>query len=164
MKRVIAFCLLALLYTSCGKDISAENDTGTNENFLRFKIDGKSVEYRDYVFAGRGFLDNIYYLTIQGQETINSDVPGLGIFVQDFTDIVEQTYIDDGISTKNALLYSGADSVVFSNLLMTEPTGMKIVITKIDSASVRGTFSGKVADKNSIQKNIADGEFSARFQ
>jgi hypothetical protein len=155
---------MAILITACGKEKSTEDGNGTGNYFLKFKIDGKSIEYRDYVFATRGFLDNVYYVTIQGQETQSSEVPGIGIFVQDFAEIVAQTYVDDGRSSSNALVYSGADSVVFSNLLMTEPSGLSIVITSIDSASVRGTFSGKVADLTANQKTITEGEFSARFQ
>jgi hypothetical protein len=164
MKRVIAFCLLALLFTACGKELSTENDSGTDDYFIKFKIDGTSVEYRDYVFATKGVLNNIHFVTIQGRETLENEVPGLGIFVQDISEITAQTYSDDGATTNNAVEYSGADSVVFSNQLMTEPSGMNIVITKIDSATVRGTFSGKISDLNLNQKTITDGEFSARFQ
>ncbi len=39
-----------------------------------------------------------------------------------------------------------------------------ITITKIDTASVTGTFSGKAKDKSGASRTIVDGKFSAKFK
>ena len=163
MKRILFFSLLIVLISACGKERSIE-EGGNTGNYLKFKIDGESIEYRDYVFATKNIVDNQYVITIQGQKDVSSNVPGLGIFIQDSEDITKKTYSDEDMTSGSALLYSDAQSVNFSSLYMTEPSDLKITITRIDSAYVSGTFSSKVSDLNAITKSITEGSFQVRFQ
>jgi hypothetical protein len=163
MKGIIFFSLLVVLFSACGKEKSVEEASNTG-NFLRFKVDGQSNEYKDYVFAIKTQIDNQYVVVIQGQKDVSSNVPGLGIFLQDSVEISTKTYGDEGLTSGNALLYSDSDSVNYSSLYMTEPSNLNIVITRIDSVYISGTFSSKVSDLNANGKIISEGVFQARFQ
>lgn len=163
MKRILFFSLLVVLFSACGKEKSIEEASDTG-NFLKFKIDGQSIEYQNYVFATRNMVDNQYVITIQGQKDVSSNVPGLGIFIQDLAEITNKTYSDEDITSGSALLYSSSDSINYSSLYMTEASDLRITITRIDSAFVSGTFSSKVSDLNADTKSISEGEFKARFQ
>lgn len=163
MKRILFFSLLVVLISACGKEKSAEEASDTG-NFLKFKVDGQSIEYQNYVFATRDVVDNQYVITIQGQKDVSSNVPGLGIFIQDSVEISNKTYSDVDVTSGSALLYSSSDSVNYSSLYMTEASDLKITITRIDSASVSGTFSSKVSDLTANTKSISEGSFQARFQ
>ncbi|MCU7551927.1 hypothetical protein OCK74_22595 [Chitinophagaceae bacterium LB-8] len=163
MKRIIFFSLLIVLFSACGKEKSIENGNNTGA-FLKFKLDGQSIEYKDNVFASKDIINNQHIVIIQGQKDVSSNVPGLGIFLQDSVEITNKTYNDDGSTFTNALIYSDTAGVNYSSLYMTDASDLKVVITRIDSAYISGTFSSKVADVNANTKNITEGSFQARFQ
>ncbi len=163
MKRIILFSFLIVLISACSKEKSVEDASDTG-NFLKFKIDGNSIEYKDFVYATKSVIGDQYIVTIQGQKDVSSNVPGLGILIQDSVEIKSQTYNDESLTSGNAILYSDTTSVNYSSLYMTEPSELRIVISKIDSASVSGTFSSRVADLNANTKSITEGQFQARFQ
>ena len=76
------------------------------------------------------------------------------------------------ISTSNAATYK-TPQVLFQYLSSTAPIYMSditasgdftVVISKIDSANISGTFTGKVKDSSGASKTIVDGKFSAKLK
>ena len=76
------------------------------------------------------------------------------------------------ISTSNPATYK-TPQVLFQYLSSTAPIytsdvtaigDFTVVITKIDSANVSGTFTGKAKDSSGASKTIVDGKFSAKLK
>lgn len=162
MKRILFYCLTILVAASCGKERSEGIEA--DNVYLKFKVDGQSIEYPDHVFATRTIIDGQYVIVIRGQKNISSHVPALDIFIRDTIDISKQIYTDNGLASGNAVIYSDSASVNYSSLHMVEPSDLRISIANLDSTYISGTFSSKVADLHTNNKAITEGSFSVRFQ
>lgn len=162
MKQLLFFCLIVLMAASCGKERSEGIEA--DNVFLKFKVDGQSIEYPEHVFATRSMIDSQYVIVIRGQKNITSHVPALSIYIRDTIDISKQIYTDNGLASGNAVIYSDSASVNYSSLYLVEPSDLRISIANLDSTYISGTFSTKVSDLHANNKAITEGSFSVRFQ
>lgn len=163
--KAIFFCLCAFLFiaTGCTKENSEEENKDTNY-YMRFTANGEVREYKDIVLATRSQMGADYVLSIQGQKEYSATTPGLSIVITQTQPFTAKTYTELTTDPLVAILYRNDAAVDYSSLYMTAASGLEVVISQINSETVRGTFAGSVADVNGGVVPITEGEFYVKFQ
>lgn len=144
-----------LLFWGCSKEKSFEVGNGTlNEwefsegsNFFKGTID---TAYKTEVAAG------VTALLLEGTSDDGTGTLTLGV-------IGLNTSVPGTYQSPSVLFdYSKQTGTVYQNDV-TATGQFTIEVTKIDSASISGTFTGKAKDSTGTLKTITSGKFSARF-
>lgn len=155
---------MTLIGIGCTKETSLENKIDRNY-FVRFTVDSAAREYVGNVLATRSSDNGLQRVTVQGlANQASSNPPLLALLVAQSAPITAQTYPEVAGSESPAILLRDTTGAEYTNLFMTTPSGIEIVINAIDSSTIRGTFKGTVADLNGEEKIITDGSFYAPFQ
>jgi hypothetical protein len=164
MKRMllglVAFVLLA---TGCTKENSFEQETET-AYFVKFKVDGVLREYMDVVLATSSTAGGVFTVTVQGQAALTGNPEGIVVSVSDSEPVIAQDYNEVPDSDTPALMFRNDGGKEFSTLFATTQTGLNVNISRINSTSVRGTFSGKAYSLDGTELNVTEGSFFAKFQ
>lgn len=160
---VLALMALVILGTGCSKEESIENKVDTNY-YVRFALDGDNQEFNENVLALRSSDNGLQRVTVQGLVDLSANPAGLALVIAQPEPITANTYPEVLGSESPALLYRDGAGVEYTNLFMTGPSGIEIVVTEISQETIRGTFKGKVSDLNGNERNISDGSFYAAFQ
>ena len=164
MKRFLSALLgIALLGVGCTKETSLENNIDRNY-YVRFSVDGEAREYTENVLALRSNDNGLQRVTVQGLADLSANPAGLALLVAQPDPIVAQTYPEVLGSESPAMLLRETTGVEYTNLFMTTASGIEIVINDINTATIRGTFKGTVADLNGEEKEITEGTFYAPFK
>lgn len=156
LRNLIVWSGILMSFVACQKEYSVENGSGgpainsewafkegTNE--FNGPIDTAFIE----TLSGLKFL-SVEGTSANGQETILLQVIG--------ADLKPGTY------GKGQALFSYIRSGS-TTLYETDISGdFSIVISRIDSIGVTGTFSGKVIDGSGVSKTITNGKFSASLK
>jgi len=151
---LILFC--PVLFFACSKEKSFEQGSGTTytaewefseaNNFFKGKMDTAYLE----VFAGV----NVLFLegtSDDGKGFLNIAVPNINLSAPG-------TY-----KTPNVIFdYSKSTGVIYESDV-TAINDFTLEVTSIDSAGVKGVFSGKVKDSLGAAKTITNGKFSAKL-
>ena len=145
------------LFFSCQKEKSVETGGGgavkTDWEFkenkaYKGKIDTAFIE--DFGTAVKTlFIEGI---SSDGKETLSIEVIG-----------INPTAVATYQTPQVHFLYNNSSGPLYENDV-TASGDFTIVITKIDSAGVTGTFTGKVKDTVNAIKTIVEGKFSARLK
>lgn len=143
---------------SCQKEYSVENGNGGNTGPSQWQFkDSTNTLFKGPIDTA--FIDTIgpnLYLTIEGKSDDGRDVMTLQVFA---TEIKAGTYITPSASfdyTRNGSIYYQSDIQAIGDFT--------IVVTSKDSASISGTFYGKVKDAAGASRSIKEGKFNARFK
>jgi hypothetical protein len=158
--KPLLFSFLAILFLliSCKK-----GNTDLPESFyIKHKVDGVSKEYKLHVIASKNKMGNEYYFVLSGRRTLNTNQT----LIVDFADgspIVEKAYQQNG-NFEYHIAYGDESNNLFTTQKVADPQ-VKVIISKISSSTVRGTFSGRVYDDiNNKYATISEGEFYAKLQ
>lgn len=163
-KAAFLLIVCSALVFSCSKEESLE-DVVDNSYYVRFKIDGTSKEYVQNVLAVRNDDSTTYSVAIQGLRDLSATPEGMAVIIAEPEPIAAKVYAEINSSDSPALLYrDSASTNDFTNLYMTTASGTQVIISQIDSVSVRGSFSGTIADMDGNTRVITDGSFHAKFQ
>lgn len=158
VKLVGCLFLGALILVSCQKEYSVE--TGG----LGGTIGTSQWEFKQGVIQYKGTMDtakidtvaSIAYLTLSGTSDSSNQLISLTVF---------GTQIKAGTYTSPAVAFTYTD--LASNIIYQSDvtaTNFTLLIAKIDSTGVTGTFSGTVKDATSLAKIVTSGKFSASFK
>ncbi len=178
VKKIILFsALFVCVFASCKK-----NNSGSSSSNYHFTatIDGKAQTFNVSPFIFRVTNSGVSIITIEGftgTTAANGQVlalswtnsGGSGVGANNFT---TGTYSDTagkyslmGVynPTLNESFVGGTQSTGYaSNIGVTGLNHLKLVITSLDSAAVKGTFSGDFyfnADLSGAKKSITNGDF-----
>ena len=164
MKRMLlALVAFVLLATGCTKENSYEQETETSY-YVKFKVDGTVREYMDVVLATSSTASGVFTVTVQGQAALTGNPEGIVISVADNEPVIAQTYNEIPDSDTPAMMFRNDGGKEFSTLFATTQTGLNVNISRINSTSVRGTFSGKAYSLDGAELNVTEGSFFAKFQ
>ncbi|MBC7903831.1 MAG: hypothetical protein H7Y27_10425, partial [Gemmatimonadaceae bacterium] len=146
LKGLIAFFAFVSVFAACKKEYSREKDNGAN-TLSQWEFKEGATQYNGSVDTA--FVDTtggIQFLTIEGTSLDRSKKISLGVFSQD---LKAGTY-----SSPTAFIDFLDNGAVVYESDITAIGQFTIVISKIDSIGVSGTFSGKVKDSNGNPKDV----------
>ena len=153
---LLTFSIFAILY-SCQKEKSFE--TGGNGGV---KTDWEFKENKVY----KGKIDTAYIedfgtpvktLFLEGTSTDGKEILSIQVIGVNPSSVA--TY-----QTPNVLFQYISISAALYTSDITATGDFTVVITKIDSISVTGTFTGKVKDTANASKTIVEGKFTAKLK
>lgn len=156
LRLLLALLSPMLLFLGCSKEKSFEVGNGSStsqweftegSNHFHGKVD---TAYKTEIAAG------ITALMLEGTSDDGTGVITLGV--------LGLTPSGTGVYQSPVVLfdYTKGTGTLYQNDI-TAAGQFTIEITKMDSASVQGVFSGKAKDSTGVLKNITNGKFSARF-
>ena len=156
LRLLLALLSPVLLFFGCTKEKSFEVGNGTSTSQWEFSegsnnFHGKvDTAYKSQIAAG------VTALMLEGTSDDGTGLLTLGILGLNPS--------GTGVYQSPLVLfdYSNGTGTVYQNNI-TAAGEFTIEITKIDSVSVQGVFSGKVKDSTGALKTITNGKFSARF-
>jgi hypothetical protein len=158
-KTLLVISCLLLLFTSCkkNKDAAPENTISANINGV-----DESFNTNAYAQLGNGVKSNSS-LSIYGADGSAAGSNILTITLALNQTISTESYTSGSSSTGNvAVQYSiGSFSLANPNIYKTDVSsnGTTVVITKLTSSNIQGTFSGKIF-KGSDSKTVVNGKFN----
>ena len=185
---LLLFALFTLGFNSCSKDDNYKNSeeeaAAKGDNFIKFKLNEKEVDYSDAIAASRK-SNEIEYRTIvmngvhkNGPSTASSTISiSLGVLSDDKTEKIEiGTYTNPGIY-KTFLNQEGMPTNEYPFILISltapsEPTvahlalSATIIITDINDKGASGTFSANLStgtNTKDVTDVITDGEFKVKW-
>ncbi|HYF33390.1 MAG TPA: hypothetical protein VD993_19835 [Chitinophagaceae bacterium] len=155
LRSLLVLLTPMLLFLSCSKEKSLERGNNNVNSQWEFKEGSNQF---------KGPVDTAFIVSL-GQakglilEGTSDDGTGLlTIAISGFNTTAPATY-----KTPNVQFgYVKASGIVYQSDL-TAVDQFTVQVTHVDSASVSGTFSGKVKDSLGADKTITDGKFSARL-
>lgn len=158
VKHVGFLFLGALILFSCQKEYSVE--TGG----LGGTIGTAQWEFKQGTLQYKGAMDTatidtvvgITYLRMTGTSDSSTQLISFTVF---------GTQIKAGTYTSPAVAFTYTDqasNIIYQNDVTA--TNFTLVIVKVDSTGVTGTFSGTVKDAASLTKAVTSGKFSAPFK
>ncbi|MEP7277075.1 MAG: hypothetical protein ABI813_00390, partial [Bacteroidota bacterium] len=143
---------------SCQKEYSVENNTVTNSASAQWSFTEGTVQFKGPIdtVAVDTLPNNSKILSIRGHSSDNRDEIALEIFAVDLKPgTYKIPYCLFAYMRSGVLLYQTHQTLVDS---------FTIIITKLDSTGITGSFRGKAFDTASVDKNIVEGKFSAVFK
>ena len=154
-KSIIA--ALVLVYTlACQKETSFENGTASYSSQWEFKESGT-------LFKGK--IDTAYFEDVFGIPSLVLDGSSNDLKGQLVIQLFGATSITTGTYKTPMVFfdyYMGGQTIYSNDITATDK--FTLTITRLDSTSVSGTFSGEVLDTSKNIKNITDGKFTAYFK
>jgi hypothetical protein len=158
ISRMIMLLVATWTFQACQKEYSVENGGGVGSFASQW-------EFKDGTTQFKGPVDTAYIddfgvvkgMTIEGSSPNGLDAFILEIFAQSFT-------VGTYKSPQALMSYLRNGTQVTYQVDPTVPNAFEVNITKIDSASVSGTFGGKVLDSSGQVKTITEGKFVAKLK
>lgn len=164
MKKILlGLVAVVMLATGCSKENSFEQETET-AYYVRFKVGGEVKEYHDVVLATSSTAGGTFSITVQGQAALTGNPEGIVVSVADNEPVIAQTYNEIPDSDTPAMMFRDGTGKEFSTLFATTQTGLSVTISRINNASVRGTFTGKAYSLDGTEMEVTEGAFFAKFQ
>jgi hypothetical protein len=157
VKSLFSLFAITALLVSCQKEYSKEvPKNGATGTEWAFKEGTNSFAGPvDTAFITK--VGSINYLIVEGTTSDKKDA--ITIEVYSVGDIKAGTYSNPNSNftyTRNGKTLYEVDQTAIGEF--------SVVITKIDSASVSGTFAGKVIDSTGTIKTITDGKFNGKLK
>ena len=157
--KYVSFLLIgALVWTACQKEYSVETGGLGGISASQWAFNEGSVQFKGRMDTARiDTLAGIAYLNLQGTSDSSNQLISISVF---------GTAINAGSYTSPTVTfaYTGLSSNIIYQNDASAAGGFTLIITKIDSAGVTGTFSGSVKNAASVTKTITSGRFSASFK
>ena len=153
---LLAFLSIALII-SCKKEKSLESGyTGNLNAEWEFKV-GK--QYKGHVDTAyiQDFGVGIQALFLEGTSDDGKEILSIQVINIDLTK--PATYKTPGV----LFTYLKNSDLLYANDVLAAGE-FELVITRIDSVSVSGTFNGRVKDSAGALKTVTDGKFSAKLK
>ena len=159
VKRLFIPVLGILLFAACQKEYSVETGgLGGTIGSAQWEFKEGSVQFKGKMDTARiDTASGIAYLTMAGTSDSSNQLISFLVFG---TQIKAGSYPSPTVSFKYTDLSS---NIIYQNDI-TAAGGFTLVIIKIDSTGVTGTFSGNVVNATSAAKIITSGKFSATFK
>ncbi|MEO5593235.1 MAG: hypothetical protein ABIR15_01670, partial [Chitinophagaceae bacterium] len=148
LQRLLAFVTLCAAFFSCQKEYSIENPVGGSNVSAQWEFKEAGVLFKGSIDTVEvATINNYKFITIDGRSSDGTAEITLQVFG---ADIKVGTY-----KTPFSLFayVKGGNYIYQTDQTLAD--SFTVVITKIDSFSIAGTFSGKAS------KTIVDGKFSA---
>ncbi len=148
---LLAVTVIFAIISGCSKEHSYEKSNPVLVSSWSFSEAGNSFKGK----VDSAYLDtltNIIFLYIDGTADNGTDKLTLAVYG---TTINSATYV----SPKAFITYVQNNKVIYES--DANKTDFSVNITDIDTASVSGTFSGKVMDGNGVEVTITNGKFSS---
>ena len=157
-KYLAVFFAAALVIVSCTKEYSVETGGLGNIGTNQWEFKQGSTQYKGTMDTAKiDTVAGVSYLTLTGVSDSSNQLISLTVFG---TSIKAGTYTSPSV----AFSYTDISSNIIYQNDVTAAGAFTLVISKLDSLSVSGTFSGSVKDASSLTKTIASGKFSAQFR
>jgi hypothetical protein len=157
LNRLLLLSAISLGIFSCQKEYSVENNTGGSNVTAQWSFKEGNTEFKGPIdTAGVDSIGNYKVFSINGHSTDKKDLINLEFFG---TDLKVGTY-----KTPYCLFAYSRNGILTYQTNQTAVDSFTIVVTKLDSTGVIGTFSGKAWDSTKTYKTIVDGKFSAVFR
>jgi hypothetical protein len=154
LKKLLIVATATMFVWGCAKEKSFEIPKGSQTQW-EFQEGGKSFKGPiDTAFIET--FNSVKYLTIEGRSEDNKDKLTIEVIATDIkpgtykTPVCTFTYLRN-----NDLLYQ-------NNLVATD--SFAVIIDRVDSTGISGSFNGKVLDSAGAIKTINNGRFSAKFK
>lgn len=155
-RLLLLLAFSAALY-SCQKEYSLENNNNTVTSDAQWSFKENSVSFSGPVDTGTIDTSGGYkILTVSGHSADHKDLFSIGVFSSNITAGTYKTPYAQFTYTRNGVLLYRANPTLVDSFT--------VIITKIDSNGVIGTFYGKALDSAKNSKTIVDGKFSAHFK
>ena len=156
LRNLIVWSCILMSFVACQKEYSVETGNGGS-------IINSEWEFKEAANAFNGPIDTAFIETLSGLKFLS--VEGTSANGQETILLqVIGAELKPGTYGKGQALFSYIKSGT-TTLYETDLSGdFSIVITRIDSAGVSGTFSGKVIDGSAVSKTITNGKFSAALK
>jgi hypothetical protein len=156
LHRLLALLSISVAVFSCQKEYSLENPTGSNTPTAQWEFKEAGVQFKGPVdTVSIDTLSGFKFLTINGRSDDGSSQITLQVFGADLKPGTYKTPF-------SLFAYIKAGNVVYQTD-QTSVDSFTIVLTKVDTSGVTGTFSGKALSGNTSKK-IVDGKFNAVFK
>lgn len=148
--------VLGLLFFSCQKEYSIENNTGTSTTSSQWEFKENGVQFKGPIdTATIDTISQYVFLTLSGHSTDGTSQISLQLFD---TKLQTGTYK----TPRSLFTYATGSNIIYqTNQQLAD--SFTIVITKFDSTGIAGTFSGK-AFQGSTAKSIVEGKFSVALK
>lgn len=148
--------VLGLLFFSCQKEYSIENNTGTSTTTSQWEFKENGVQFKGPIdTATIDTISQYVFLTLSGHSTDGTSQISLQLFD---TKLQTGTYK----TPRSLFTYATGSTIVYqTNQQLAD--SFTIVITKFDTTGIAGTFSGK-AFQGSTGKSIVEGKFSVALK
>jgi len=157
LRRLLLLAAISVGVFSCQKEYSVENNTGGSNVTAQWSFKEGGVEFKGPIdTAGVDSIGNYKVFSINGHSDDKKDLINLEFFG---TDLKVGTY-----KTPYCLFAYSRNGIITYQTNQTAIDSFTIVVTKLDSTGVIGTFSGKAWDSTKTYKTIVDGKFSAVFK
>lgn len=157
VKSLFSLFAMAALLVSCQKEYSKEvpKNGATGAEWAFKEATNALAGPVDTAFITK--VGTINYLIVEGTTSDKKDAITIEVYA--IGDIKAGTYSNPNCN----FTYTRNGKTIYE----VDPTAIgefSVVITKIDSATVIGTFAGKVLDSTGAIKNITDGKFTGKFK
>jgi hypothetical protein len=172
INQILLAVVVGIMALGCGSKEDQDMDPNKNDSgvyFMKAKVDGKLVEYKDQDLLG-AFIGlsapGVYTLTLIGgkdAEGQNGLEETITIILHDRAPITQKSY--SGVTMNDDFLagvFIGYIVGENDKFYITDPQDSDsfLELTEIKSGSIKGKFRGKVKDLASgTIKSITDGEF-----
>lgn len=157
LQRLCILLTISLAVFSCQKEYSVENNGGNTSASAQWSFTEGSAQFKGPVdTVAIDTVGGYKFLTLNGHSTDNKDQITLQVFG---SDVKAGTY-----KTPFSLFAYLRNGNVLYQTNQTAIDSFTIVITRLDSTGISGTFSGKAYDSAKNYKTIVDGKFSSVFK
>jgi len=157
LQRLLLLSAISFGIFSCQKEYSVENNTGGSNVTAQWSFKEGGIEFKGPIdTAGVDSIGTYKIFSINGHSNDKKDLINLEFFG---TDLKVGTY-----KTPYCLFAYSRNGVITYQTNQTAIDSFTIIVTKLDSTGVIGSFSGKAWDSTKTYKTIVDGKFSAVFK
>jgi hypothetical protein len=163
MRKVAGFFLaLVMFILSITFITSCEKEEEPGEYYMRFKANGKLIEYTNQLGLSAGFSQsgNQHIGTISGWNDASSN---FSFLLYNLAPITENTYSGYSFSTEGTvgvlLVHKEPGSGEVFSSGVTPDYDARVTISEIDGTAVKGTFSGLIKASGLPDINITEGSF-----
>jgi hypothetical protein len=158
LQRLFIFLTLSAAVFSCSKEYSLENHNGNTSSTAQWSFTEGSAQFKGPIdTVAIDTVGTYKFLTINGHSADKTEQITLQVFG---TDVKVGTY-----KTPFSLFAYLKDGKIIYQTNQTLVDSFTIVISKLDSTGIEGTFSGKTYDSTkTIYKTIVDGKFASVFK
>lgn len=156
LRRFLGLAVLSLLVFSCQKEYSIENNTGTSTTTSQWEFKEGGVQFKGPIdTATIDTISQFVFLTLSGHSSDGLSQISLQLFDASLKPGSYKT-------PKSLFTYATGSNIIYqTNQQLAD--SFTIVITKLDSTGIAGTFSGK-AFQGSTAKSIVEGKFSVALK
>src|ERR1700712_3670090 len=157
LQRLFILLTVSAAIFSCQKEYSVENNGGSLSASAQWSFTEGSAQFKGPIDTVTVDTVGAYtFLTISGHSSDKKDLITLQVFG---ASVKAGTY-----KTPFSLFAYARNGVIMYQTNQTAVDSFTIVISKLDSTGITGTFSGKAWDSSKTYKTIVDGKFSSVFK